>query len=561
MKKNWPAIILILLIAVVVFVVSRFFEKEKVSKDIVSIEKHYGLKKGEAKLFIDTAESDEAILVEDERAYISFEFAKSFVSRLFYEPENETVIFTDAKSKVVYFLDSEKRLENKKEVEGEYIPFISHKDEVFVALDFLQEKTGVVYSLEKKPYRVMLFTKTKEYEKAQTVKEAILRTEADNMAPILKELKEKTEVYFIKTEDESKFDYVLTEDGILGYVNKKHLDSFKKEKMEVNPVNQDEDYSSIQKKDAIVLAWHQVFNERANFELDAVLKGTKGVTVLSPTWFSIIREDGELESLASKEYVKKAHEKGMEVWALVNDFNNKVDFYELFMKEKNRETLIENLVYFIDEYDLDGINIDFEMIKSDYAEGYVQFLREFSIVMREKKKVFSIDNYVPASHTDFYNRKEQGIVADYVCVMAYDEHYFGSKEAGSVSSVSWVRRGIDLTGEEVKQEKLIIGLPFYTRIWKEKASGGMETRALNMEQGLKRVKAAGVESVWDEKTGQYYAEWKDGKDTYKIWLEEKRSIAEKLAQVDKSKVAGIAFWKLGLEKENVWDVIEDWVSN
>lgn len=562
MKKNKIAIVIILLLAVCVFLVSRFFEKEKGgSKEILSLDTYYSIPKNEAKLFINTEEREEKVYVKEKRAYISLELAKEYVKRLFYEEENKRLFFTDANTKTVYDFTSSTKTENGREAEDNNFPFLLHKKTVFVDMEFVKEKSGIAYHLSETPYRLMVFTETGEYEKAKLLKDGVLRADADSNSPILKELKEGDSAFLIKREEKKDFDYVLTDDGILGYLSKKNIDSYDEAKIEVARINQDETYKSIKHKEPIVLAWHQVFNENGNHAFDTVIKNTKNVNVISPTWFNIIREDGELESFASKAYVQKAHEKGFEVWAVVHDFKQDVDFYELFMKEKNRERLINNLVYFIDEFKLDGINIDFEAVKADYAEGFVQFLREFSIVMRDKKKVFSIDNYVPAPHTDFYDRKEQGIVADYICVMAYDEHYYGSKQAGSVSSVSWVKRGLDLTEEEVSPDKLIIGLPFYTRIWKEINNGGLETKALSMAQGIKKVKEAGAQATWDERTGQYYAEWKSGKDTYKIWLEEKRSLETKLNEVNKNKVAGIAFWKLGLENDNVWPVIENWVSN
>lgn len=559
MKKNIVVVIVIFILAAILFAVSSFFwGGEKGNKLSVSLGKFYGIKKDRAKLFIDHEEKEEKGLVFEERAYVHWDFAKSILSRLFYEEENETVIYTDALNQEIYKIDEKNYLLSGEEKEMEYSPFVFKNETIFVALDFIKERYELDYILTEAPHRLLIYLSDKTYEKTIVTQRTQIRTEADIDSVYLEELEDGDEVWKIDSESFKDFDKILTKDGILGFVKKKYLSPYEKEARRFKREDLNANYKSIHYDFPVILGWHQVFSEKSNSGLQGLLNRAAEVNVISPTWFSIIREDGELSSFASKAYVDLAHQRGVKVWALVNDFDKKVDYYELFMKEKNRRSLINNLVYFINEYQLDGINIDFETIKAEYAEGYVQFLREFSIVMRKLEKVLSVDNYVPASHTDFYNRREQGIVADYICVMAYDEHYFGSSEPGSVSSVSWVRRGISMMGEEVDKKKLIIGLPFYTRIWKRTAEGNLETRALSMEEGFQRVREAGANSDWDEETGQYYAEWKKESDLYQIWLEDEKSIQTKLQEIKKSEVSGLAFWKLGLEQTNVWKAVKEW---
>ena len=108
--------------------------------------------------------------------------------------------------------------------------------------------------------------------------------------------------------------------------------------------------------------------------------------------------------------------------------------------------------------------------------------------------------------------------------------------------------------------KIIVGLPFYTRIWRETDDGKLKTKALGMEGGLNLVSEYAAKKEWNDELGQYYAEWKDGKDKMRIWLEEERSLAAKLKQVNKEKTAGIAFWKLGLERKEAWKSVTDWLK-
>ncbi|MDE6320318.1 MAG: chitinase, partial [Lachnospiraceae bacterium] len=192
----------------------------------------------------------------------------------------------------------------------------------------------------------------------------------------------------------------------------------------------------------------------------------EGLNVISPTWFTLTGNEGEFSSFAAASYVQRAHEMGLEVWGLVGNVESvDVDMYELLSRSSSRWKLITNLVAAAQEYDLDGINIDFENLSLDAGEPFIQFIRELSIPCRKYGIVLSVDNYVPMNHTDHYDRAEQGVVADYVIIMGYDEHYNGSKEAGSVASINFVENGIKNTVADVPAKKVINALPFYTRLW------------------------------------------------------------------------------------------------
>ena len=207
---------------------------------------------------------------------------------------------------------------------------------------------------------------------------------------------------------------------------------------------------------------------------------------------------------------------------------------------------------------MDGINIDFESLPVEAGPHFIQFLRELSVSLRKHGLVLSVDNYVPAGYNKYYDFAEQGVVADYVIIMAYDEHYSGSAEAGSVSSISYVENAIRDTKEMVPADKIIVALPFYTRLWKETNVDGVTVlkveRTPGMADAAAILKENGVEAEWDETTCQYYAEFdKDGAH-YRIWLEDERSLAEKAGRVWQAELAGIGAWRLGLETKGVWDV-------
>jgi len=326
------------------------------------------------------------------------------------------------------------------------------------------------------------------------------------------------------------------------------------------------------------MAWHQVTNQEANNQVLEAIADTKGLTTISPTWFFLKDNEGNIESLANHTYVNYCHQNGIEVWALVEDIKYKdvITNYEIFSRTSSRQRLVSNLIAKAIEYDLDGINLDCEYINAETGKAYVQFIRELSIMCRLNGIVLSVDNYVPGGHNAHYNRKEQGIVADYVIIMGYDEHYAGSEEAGSVASIGYVRSGIENTLKEVPAEKVINAVPFYTRLWEERPKTDAElaaedenspyvpyvltSKAYGMNAARSVLKNNGVEPIWDEESGQYYAEYTVGETVYKMWLEEEESIALKAALIKEYKLAGISAWKLGFERQEIWDVILRYVN-
>ena len=319
-------------------------------------------------------------------------------------------------------------------------------------------------------------------------------------------------------------------------------------------------------------------NSDANSNVLEMIANTKGLTTISPTWFFLCDNEGNIESLASQTYVNYCHQNGIEVWGLVEDIKYKDSIldYEILSRTSSRQRLVSNLIAKAIEFDLDGLNIDFEYINQDSAKAFLQFLRELSIRCRQNGIVLSVDNYRPADHNVFYNLEEQGIVVDYVILMGYDEHYSGSETAGSVASINWVREGIERALEQVPAEKLINAVPFFTRLWEERPLTEEEEAELPETDTSLHVKVSskaygmdaiddvletnGAERTWDENSGQYYAEYTADGKTYKVWLEEEESIALKASLIKEYNLAGISAWKLGFERQDIWDVILRYVN-
>lgn len=346
---------------------------------------------------------------------------------------------------------------------------------------------------------------------------------------------------------------VRTADGYLGYIQNKLLGE--PENVTLVSTFEEPVYSNISMDEPVCLVWHQVTTEKANQAMEELMANTKGVNVIAPTWFMLTDNEGNYHSLADEAYVDKAHAMGVQVWAVLDNFNmgDNVQSEVLFAKTAARKKLIASLMDDVERYGLDGINLDIEGIKPSAGPHYVQFIRELSVDCRKNGVVLSVDTYVPSAYTAFYNRAEQGRVADYVIIMGYDEHYAGG-EMGSVASLGYERKGIEDTMSVVPPEKIISAIPFYTRIWKEDEKGVSST-AMGIANAKAWVKENNVELYWQEELGQYYGELEKGDGKYYIWMEEEESIGKKMQLIHENNLAGVACWKLGFEPAEIWDVI------
>ena len=392
-------------------------------------------------------------------------------------------------------------------------------------------------------------------------------------------------------ENEDEWTKVATSDGIVGYLKSKWLNASTVKTLTSDYVP--EEFTHIKKDYAINMVWHQVTSQDVNNTISSLLQNTKGVNVVAPTWYYLNDNNGNIVSLANSDYVSYCHQNNVEVWALFSNLENtEVSTTEVLTHTSKRENLINNLISEAIQYDLDGINVDLESIDPAVGDAYIQFIRELSLKCANNNIVLSVDNYVPSSYTAFYNRTEQALFADYVVIMAYDEYYAGCEQAGPVASIGFVTDGVTNTLKEVPASQIILGMPFYTRVWcetpiadetasaddssDETADTGdaspedgasdsyvlydLTSYATNMSEVSNLLSANGVTPTWWEDYGLYYAEYENNGSTYKIWIENAASLEEKLKVLKENGLAGGSFWKLGLETSDVWDTIIKYIN-
>ena len=429
---------------------------------------------------------------------------------------------------------------------------------LYIAADYMKEFANFSYELFTEPNHMQIYTEWNERQTAPVAKDTQVRYQGGIKSDILTDVSEGDTVIIL--DEMENWTKVKTQDSFIGYVENKRLGE--KSTVRPEPVTDYAEpvYEANTRDHKINLGWHVIGGVGGNDTLESAVAQTEGLNVISPTWFTLTGNEGEFSSFAAASYVQRAHEMGLEVWGLVGNVESvDVDMYELLSRSSSRWKLITNLVAAAQEYDLDGINIDFENLSLDAGEPFIQFIRELSIPCRKYGIVLSVDNYVPMNHTDHYDRAEQGVVADYVIIMGYDEHYNGSKEAGSVASINFVENGIKNTVADVPAKKVINALPFYTRLWETKGTT-VESQAVGMEMAQEYVSNHSIAIRWDETTCQNYGEFQSGDSFCQVWLEDADSIRVKLNIMDKYEIGGVAAWRLGFETPDIWDVIGEYMN-
>lgn len=434
------------------------------------------------------------------------------------------------------------------------IPAQETDGKVYVPIEFLKDYYGITIKYAEANNAVIIDFLDSVRQSASLVKKgAVIRRGRSVFEPIVKKYDTKTiEDVDLRVYDEYENWYkVMTEDGIIGYIEKKFVNVTPVQPAEgVNKEPEDNVWKPENGK--ICMAWDYAYKLKNNLDSR---KFIEGLDVISPTWFQVVSKEGEVKNFADSSYVKWAHGRGYKVWALFsNNFENSAQTGDFLGNADSRDNAIRQILAFASLYELDGINIDFENIKTSDRDLLTQFVREMAPLLRQQGLVVSID----VNMLGCYDRKALGEAVDYVVLMAYDQHWSGGGVAGSVSQLSWTDRIVQKYLEDVPNDKLILGMPFYTRIWIETEKDGkteLTSKALSMPDIEKLLTEKNAQKVWDTESGQFYSEFKDEDATYKVWLEDEKSLNLRTAIVHKYELAGASAWRLDFEDPAVWNVI------
>lgn len=547
-KKYKPVIavaVLVILVAIL-GIVTHVVMKYIPSSEKMDLNEYYGeMADGEIALVIGTEKLEERGLVDGDRVYLPLDVVNTYLNQRYY--------WDSANQQILYATPSELTSVRASSEAGDKVWV--KDDKVYLNLTYVQEFTDLDAYITKDPYRIAIQYKFKNVKTVTVKKNTSIRYRGGIKSAILTSVKKGTKLRLI--EEMENWDQVATDDGYIGYIDKKKVGEAEKTKFERSFKKEEYPYLTMDSK--VNMVWHQVTSTDANAYFADATANMTGVNVISPTWFYLTDTSGNIASIASADYVSQAHEKGLQVWGLIDNFTQEVSTTETLSSAAARQNIISQLIQAAKDVGMDGINVDFESLSEDVGIHFLEFLRELSIECHKNNLVLSVDNPVPEDFTSHYDRAEQGRVVDYVIIMGYDEHYVGS-EAGSVASLPWVEQGIQDTLDEVPAERVINAIPFYTRLWRT-TGGNVTSEAIGMDQAQQTIAENNVETYWDKTTSQNYGKYDIDNSTYQIWLEDAQSVAEKVKLVSKYDLAGVSAWKLGFENNGIWQVISDNLNN
>lgn len=557
-KKAAPVLVVLILIVLVgaAGVVSFLINRYKPGTEYMAGNEYFNLTDENSVALIQNGEllEEQAVLIVGE-PYAAYTYVESQLNSCFYWDEETKGILLTTSGGVQTLLPGDAAV--AKTPGGQPAVQQESDGKVYISLDVVKEYTDLDYAYYSDPNRVVIRNEWDGVEQATVQSDtAQVRQKGGIKSLILADVQKGDTLLYLENLD--NWCKVMTADGYTGYIRTEDISE--PEAIEARTAKKDS-YERITRDHKINLVWHQSTSTESNDAMAEMTAEMTGVNVISPTWFSVTDETGTISSLASADYVKLAHEAGREVWGLIDNFNEAFDETTDLAYASVRSRIIEQLLAEAASCGMDGINVDFENLKEAGIPHYLQFLRELTSAAHAQNLVVSVDTPVPQAYTMYYQRGEQARFVDYMIVMAYDEHFAGSEEAGSVSSLPFVQQAVEEMTRVMPADQVICGIPFYTRVWTEKfGQSAITSEVLGMDGAKNYAKENQMTETWDASLGQNVATVETSDARYTIWMEDEQSMEEKLKVIQSADLAGVAEWKLGFECADVWSLISEYIE-
>lgn len=488
---------------------------------------------------------------EDGQLYISYDFIKENIDKNinFNESENKVYINNSKGSKVLPLDSKQANFSGHKIILRSPVKKIDGKLMLPIESFIYDYNFDLRYDKDNKSY--VLDNLSISHKIATTTTDVNLREMSKKRSKLIKKVPKNSQVFLY--DQENSYYRVREYNGYAGYVHKDYLDNI----TEIPPHE-----LNTQAKKPLNITWDYTYAGHSEDKI-ANIKNIPGVDIIIPTWFSIMNGNGDLIDRGNIDYVNRYRAMGINVWGyLDNSFDAEITNKAL-SNENSRKKIIDKTIELCKKYGMKGLNIDFEGFKISDRDLFTTFVKELSEKAKSENIMISVD-VTPQISSDVtkepYDRKALAEICDLVVIMAYDQHWSSSEKSGSVAEYPWVEGSINVLFKSIPRDKMILGVPLYSRLWCEK-NGKVSSKAISMDQTNNIIGSKGLTPKWNDECEQFYVEFNEGDALYKIWLEEKNSLALKTSLVNKYKLRGIASWRLGFETFDIWDAINNEIKD
>ena len=501
-----------------------------------------------------TSNIKKEILIEEDNIYISKQDLGNFFDKYIYEDTENNNIVTTYNNKIASISLEKNKININGSTKNTYAHAENKEGTIYVPITELEDVYGIEIKYLPDSKVLTIDSTSKEQKKGIITKNVSVKSSTKFISKTIDKVKKGS--YVIVVSEDKGYTKIRTENGKVGYV--------KTNKVANTVVVREEMQETKQIEGKVNMVW-DYYSEVASAP-DRTGVTMDGVNVVSPAFFHL-NTSGELTENVGTQgqaYIDWAHSNGYKVWPMVqNAGNGMLNVTSNIMNDYNkRQKLINQIVNYCVKYKLDGINIDFENMKKEDKDMYSRFIIELTPRLKDMGIVVSVDVTAPDGSETWslcFDRNVIGDVADYIIFMAYDQYGTSSNKSGTTAGYDWVNLSLNkfLKTEEIESNKIILAIPLYTRLWTEDSSGKVVKQSTVSMKNIDSILPSGVNKQWDDNLKQYYVEYQDGQYTKKMWIEDEKSLKEKINLINSNNLGGVASWEKGMETDNFWTFLKE----
>ena len=501
-----------------------------------------------------TSNLKKEIIIENDNIYISKQDLGNFFDKYIYEDTENNNIVTTYNNKIASISLEKNKININGSTKNTYAHAENKEGIIYVPITELEDVYGIEIKYLPDSKVLTIDSTSKEQKKGIITKNVSVKSSTKFISKTIDKVKKGS--YVIVVSEDKGYTKIRTENGKVGYV--------KTNKVANTVVVREEMQETKQIEGKVNMVW-DYYSEVASAP-DRTGVTMDGVNVVSPAFFHL-NTSGELTENVGTQgqaYIDWAHSNGYKVWPMVqNAGNGMLNVTSNIMNDYNkRQKLINQIVNYCVKYKLDGINIDFENMKKEDKDMYSRFIIELTPRLKDMGIVVSVDVTAPDGSETWslcFDRNVIGDVADYIIFMAYDQYGTSSNKSGTTAGYDWVNLSLNkfLKTEEIESNKIILAIPLYTRLWTEDSSGKVVKQSTVSMKNIDSILPSGVNKQWDDNLKQYYVEYQDGQYTKKMWIEDEKSLKEKINLINSNNLGGVASWEKGMETDNFWTFLKE----